>query len=67
MDQKDVLDLGYRKASKLDKEHFAINLDVNDIGLLDALRTGLLPGKDESRSIHAELYKLNVYGALPCP
>ena len=62
VNQTDVLDTSYRKAGKLDKSHFSLNLDVEAAGLLEAARTGLFSGKDEKVSIHAELYKLNVYG-----
>ncbi|KAI0355263.1 hypothetical protein OH77DRAFT_1403728 [Trametes cingulata] len=60
--QTDVLDTTYRKAGKLDRDHFAINFDVERTGLLEAVRTGLFTGKDQKRPIRAELYKLNIYG-----
>ncbi|KAI0737452.1 hypothetical protein C8Q80DRAFT_323511 [Daedaleopsis nitida] len=61
VDQKAVLDVAYRNAGSLTKEHFAINLDVERLGLLDSIRTNLSSREDE-RPIYAELYKLNVYG-----
>ncbi|KAJ2982917.1 hypothetical protein NUW54_g10689 [Trametes sanguinea] len=33
--QKDVLDLAYRKAGKLDRDHFAFNFDLERSGVLD--------------------------------
>ncbi|KLO15791.1 hypothetical protein SCHPADRAFT_824127, partial [Schizopora paradoxa] len=60
--QRDVLDLSYRSASKLDKEFFAPKLDVNRVGLIDLIRHSLLEGKEGNRGVVAELYKLNVYG-----
>lgn len=62
VDDRDVLDESYRKAGKLDNQHFAFNLDAGRVGLLEAIRMGLFPGRDERKAIHAELYKLNVYG-----
>ncbi|KAM5535766.1 hypothetical protein V8D89_010580, partial [Ganoderma adspersum] len=62
VDNRDVLDESYRKAGKLDNQCFAFNLDVGRVGLLEAIRMGLFPGRDERKAIHAELYKLNVYG-----
>ena len=64
VDQADVLDVSYRNAGKLDKTQFSLNLDVEGSGLLEAVRTGLFSGQAERRPIHAELYKLNVYGEL---
>ena len=57
-----VLDETYRKAGKMDAEHFVTRLDVEATGLLMAVNLGLLPGKDRELNIRAELYKLNVYG-----
>ena len=57
-----VLDETYRKAGKMDAEHFVTRLDVETTGLLMAVNLGLLPGKDRELNIRAELYKLNVYG-----
>ncbi|KAM5535755.1 hypothetical protein V8D89_010569 [Ganoderma adspersum] len=62
VDDRDILDESYRKAGKLDNQCFAFNLDVERAGLLEAIRMGLFPGRDERKAIHAELYKLNVYG-----
>ncbi len=52
---------------KLDRAHFAVDLDVVQLGLLEAVRTGLFSGKDESKNMYADLYKLNVYGTRPLP
>ncbi|KAI0806597.1 hypothetical protein C8Q74DRAFT_1165175, partial [Fomes fomentarius] len=62
VDERDVLDVAYRKAMKLDRAHFAVDLDVVQLGLLEAVRTGLFSGKYESKNMYADLYKLNVYG-----
>lgn len=62
--QRNVLDTTYRKAGKLDRDHFAINLDVERSGVLDAVRTALFIGKGQGRAVRATLYKLNVYGRL---
>ncbi|KAI0628918.1 hypothetical protein C8Q77DRAFT_1220728 [Trametes polyzona] len=60
--QESVLDPAYRKAGKLDRKNFAINIDVERSGVLEAVRTGLFLGKEQGRHVRAELYKLNVYG-----
>ena len=62
VDQQNVIDESYRKARKLEKTQFSLNLDVGAAGLLDSVRTGLLSGRGERVEIHAELHKLNVYG-----
>ncbi|RPD63027.1 hypothetical protein L227DRAFT_561772 [Lentinus tigrinus ALCF2SS1-6] len=62
VDQRDVLDVSYRKSGKLDRDHFSLNVDIESIGLLEAVRIGLLSSNDEKKPIRAELYKLNVYG-----
>ncbi|KZV92870.1 hypothetical protein EXIGLDRAFT_646774 [Exidia glandulosa HHB12029] len=62
MNQNDVLDESYRKAGKLDRKDFSINLDVVSTGLLQAVHSALFGWEDKPRNIQAELYKLNVYG-----
>ncbi|KZV77942.1 hypothetical protein EXIGLDRAFT_573745, partial [Exidia glandulosa HHB12029] len=62
MNQLDVLDESYRKAGKLDKTDFALNLDIVGNGLLQAVHSALFDWEDNPRGIKAELYKLNVYG-----
>ncbi|RDB15254.1 hypothetical protein Hypma_004840 [Hypsizygus marmoreus] len=63
MDRRDVLDDSYRKAWKLDKSNFAPKFDVTESSLMDRVRAQLMASPaDETRSIKAELYKLNVYG-----
>ena len=62
LNQQDVLDESYRKAGKLDRSDFAINLDVVRSGLLQAVRDALFGWEAAPRNIQAELYKLNVYG-----
>ncbi|KAI0334272.1 hypothetical protein GY45DRAFT_1318758 [Cubamyces sp. BRFM 1775] len=62
--QKDVYDESYRKAGKLDKADFAINLSPEALGIVDAINNALFVeslGFAED-SIRTELYKLNVYG-----
>ncbi|KAI0671220.1 hypothetical protein C8Q78DRAFT_974605 [Trametes maxima] len=63
IDQKDVYDEAYRKAGKLDAQHFALNFSPERTGLIDILRNELIvEGCSATGAIHAELYKLNVYG-----
>lgn len=62
VDQKDVLDETYRKAGKLDCSEFAAKFDIVESGILATVKNELLEGKNDSRPIKAELYKLNVYG-----
>ena len=59
---EDVLDESYRKAGKMDLENFVSALEVDNTGLLDVVRAGLLTGEQEDKPVRAELYKLNVYG-----
>ncbi|KAI0655697.1 hypothetical protein C8Q70DRAFT_1017236 [Cubamyces menziesii] len=61
--QQDVYDETYRRAGKLDKRDFAINLSLDALGILDTIRTELLiEGGSGPKLMRAELYKLNVYG-----
>lgn len=62
VNNQDVHDESYRKAGKLDSTNFALKLDLAGSGLLDVIRGDLLEGHGETKSIRAELYKLNVYG-----
>ncbi|KAI0816955.1 hypothetical protein BC628DRAFT_1333949 [Trametes gibbosa] len=62
VDHENVLDPTYRKALKLDRSHFAINLDVERSGILEAVRTAMFMGKKQDLPVRAELYNLNVYG-----
>lgn len=57
-----MLDEAYRKAGKLDNSDFAAMFDIGQARLVDRVRAQLLSGSEESKSIKAELYKLNVYG-----
>lgn len=61
LDHTDVLDESYRKAGKLDLEHFASKFDLEQSRLLNVIVPGLMEGPKQ-REIYAELYKLNVYG-----
>ncbi|OAL43424.1 hypothetical protein IQ07DRAFT_579984 [Pyrenochaeta sp. DS3sAY3a] len=63
---QEVLDEKYRKAGKLDRTSFATTFCPYEAGIVDVVGQLLLPQatQDEnSRSIRAELYKLNVYSA----
>ncbi|KDQ51577.1 hypothetical protein JAAARDRAFT_139962 [Jaapia argillacea MUCL 33604] len=62
VDQQDVHDESYRKAGKLDQDHFATSFNPDSVGLTNIIRSNLLEGHDEKKAIHMELYKLNVYG-----
>ena len=62
VNQEDVYDEKYRKAGKLDSTDFATKVDLERSGLMDAIRYDLLEGREGTRPIWAELYKLNVYG-----
>jgi hypothetical protein len=59
---QNVLDETYRKAGKMDKEHFACKLEEEVPRMLDAVRPVLFTDGEEKTNIRAELYKLNVYG-----
>ena len=61
---EDVHDESYRKAGKLDRGAFAVDLDLEKSGLMDVIRHNLLDAKNSQNAIRAELYKLNVYGTL---
>ena len=63
---KDVYDETYRKAGKLDRQHFSTNLVPHESGLLASLQETLLEGHSKETSMHCELYKLNVYGTFFC-
>lgn len=75
---RDVLDETYRKAGKLDAQHFSTNFHPADFGILDAIKQTLLPGlnkaglgtgtgaggdREDHWGVRAELYKLNVSSA----
>ncbi|KDQ14659.1 hypothetical protein BOTBODRAFT_32412 [Botryobasidium botryosum FD-172 SS1] len=62
MNQQDILDETYRKAGKIDNNHFALNFNPVATGLLERVRGELLGLQFEVPNIRAELYKLNVYG-----
>jgi len=62
-DAQDVLDESYRKAGKLDRKDFALNIDLVSSNLLDKVHDALFGWEAHTRGdIRAELYKLNVYG-----
>ncbi|KAL8917201.1 MAG: hypothetical protein Q9208_008103 [Pyrenodesmia sp. 3 TL-2023] len=66
---RDVLDEGYRKASKLDTSQFSSNFHPHDCGILDSIQQVLFPSTVRGgvqlgigpQGIRAELYKLNIY------
>ncbi|KAF4618639.1 hypothetical protein D9613_009832 [Agrocybe pediades] len=60
--QEDVYDESYRKAGKLDVNHFATAFNPSESGIIDMAHELLFPSGNEERSIKAQLYKLNVYG-----
>ncbi|TFY76718.1 hypothetical protein EWM64_g7295 [Hericium alpestre] len=57
----DVLDESYRKAGKMDTEHFRTSIVPERTKLVNVIRDELLEGEDSARPIRIELYKLNVY------
>ena len=63
--QQDVLDESYRKAGKLDANRFATHFSPTDVGILETVSDLLLRDRVPEKSIHLELYKLNVYGCVP--
>lgn len=66
VNQQDVLDETYRKASKLDTAFFSAKFDPVHSGLMDVLRDVLMEGHGADKRIRVELYKLNVYGVWRC-
>ncbi|KAF8885007.1 hypothetical protein BD779DRAFT_1534958 [Infundibulicybe gibba] len=62
LNQENVLDESYRKAWKMDTKQFATKFDLKTHHLLERIRVQLMEGLNQERGIHAELYKLNVYG-----
>ena len=60
MKQENVLDEVYRKAGKMDSECFAPTLNLFHTDLIKIIRDYLLKGTQSTKSIKAELYKLNV-------
>ena len=46
----------------MDATDFATKFTVADSSLMDGIRSELLEGHESNKPIHAELYKLNVYG-----
>ena len=61
VNQEDVLDENYRKAGKLDLEHFSLNFSPHELGFEAIIKKALLT--PDERRIRFERYKLNVYGA----
>lgn len=59
---ENVHDESYRKAGKLNTEHFSVGFDPMGTGLIDVIQTELMEKDRDSPSIRAERYKLNVYG-----
>ncbi len=68
VNQQDVFDETYRKASKLDAEDFMIGYDPLRSGVLDIVHSELaIDRRGKQDAIRAELYKLNIYGVSSCP
>jgi hypothetical protein len=61
-DNKDVMDLSYRKAGKMDVTNFMARFDPERLGLSEFVRAQLLEGDEDLKRMRTELYKLNVYG-----
>jgi len=61
-DNKDILDLSYRKAGKMDVINFVSRFDPDRLGLSEFVRGQLLEGDEDLKGMRTELYKLNVYG-----
>jgi hypothetical protein len=61
-DNKDIMDLSYRKAGKLDLINFMARFDPVGLGLSEFVRGRLLEGDEDLKGMRTELYKLNVYG-----
>ena len=66
---ENVHDESYRKAGKLNTEHFSVGLDLIGTGLLDVIPTEFLEVYKETPPIRAERCNLNIYGndALSTP
>ncbi|KAI0747534.1 hypothetical protein C8Q74DRAFT_1452974 [Fomes fomentarius] len=63
VNQQDVFDETYRKASKLDAEDFVVRYDPVRSGVLDIIHSELAIDRlVKQDAIRAELYKLNIYG-----
>lgn len=63
---KNVLDVSYRRASKMDPSQFSSTFNPYEVGIVDTVAQALLPTlipRRQTRSLKAELYKLNVYSA----
>ncbi|KAK3112663.1 hypothetical protein LTR53_010833 [Teratosphaeriaceae sp. CCFEE 6253] len=58
---KEVLDDEYRKAAKLDSNDFCSDFCPYTTGIVNIVNQLLVPSIGESRSVKAELYKLNIY------
>ena len=57
LENRDVLDEGYRKASKLDNTAFSTNFHPHDFGIVDAVQQTLMPiGMGEAREKNTESY-----------
>ena len=61
----EVFDWGYSqcKAGKMDSECFSSSLDPSRTDLINIIRCYLLEGKESTKSIEIEAYKLNIYSA----
>ncbi|ROW00396.1 hypothetical protein VMCG_07319 [Cytospora schulzeri] len=62
----DVYDESYRKATKLDPSRFSSTFNPYEVGIVDTIAQTLLPTLrhlQQTRTVKAELYKLNFYSA----
>jgi hypothetical protein len=59
----EVFDEAYRKAGKMDPECFSSSLDPFRTDLIKIIRDYLLEGKESTKKMEIETYKLNIYSA----
>lgn len=67
---EDVLDESYRKAKKMDPTQFSSSFNPYELGIVDTIAQTLLPTlrhAQQTRSVKAELYKLNVSHPISNP
>jgi hypothetical protein len=59
----EVSDEAYCKAGKMDPECFSSSLDPTRTDLIKIIRDYLLEGKESTKNVGVEAYKLNIYSA----
>lgn len=65
---EDVYDETYRKAIKMDPRSFSSTFNPYEVGIVDTIAQTLLPTlrhSQQTRTVKAELYKLNVSSYIP--